>query len=343
MMKSLPDLSVILVNWNGERFIGNCLESLSRQNTSRSFEVVLVDNCSSDKSVEIAERFRKKQMALRIIRNDFNAGFAEANNQGVRKAKCRYCLLLNVDTKVSPSFVSDVLAELERNKGVALMGIDTLNRDGLPESRKLGTTSVVLTNVFNLPVKMPFYFAGCCVLVDKVQLGEPFDADYFAYGEDTYLAWKARLMGKKLAFTKRPKVWHFQGGTGSKVPDVVAFHAQKNRLMNFLIFYSAGTLLKLLPLFLLSISSQMLWESVHFRRSALMRMKAALWAAANIGGMLRKRKKLQAMRGIGDESITTAMTCKVKAGHSIRIKIANAASLAYCRLFGIKTVEMTMR
>ncbi len=335
-------MSIILVSWNGERFIGNCLDSLSNQ-TSRSFEVVLVDNGSVDKSVEMAEGFRNKPLALRIIRNDLNAGFAEANNQGVRIAKSRYCLLLNVDTKVSTSFVSDVLDELEQNKGVALMGIDTLNRDGLPESRRLGTTSVILTNVFNVPVRVPFYFAGCCVLLDKMQLGEPFDADYFAYGEDTYLAWKARLMGKKLAFTTRPKVWHFQGATGKRVPDVVAFHAQKNRMMNFLIFYSAGTLLKLLPLFALSLFAQTAYEAASLRRSALMRIKAFFWVAANSGKILSKRVKVQRLRKKGDGAITPAMTGQVKVGPGTGIAFANAASLAFCRFLGVKTFEMTMR
>jgi len=101
-------ISVIVLNWNGLRFLGPCLESLSKQ-TCPKFQIVLVDNGSVDGSVQYV---RTNFPSVRIIENLKNLGFAEGNNVGFRSSAADYVVLLNNDTRASPDFVETLQLEV---------------------------------------------------------------------------------------------------------------------------------------------------------------------------------------------------------------------------------------
>ena len=300
-------------------------------------EIIVVDNGSKDNSVNLAKAFRTK-LDLCVIQNKDNLGFAEANNEGVRESRCDYCLLLNNDTIVEPKFVEDVLSEIQSHGKPALLGIDTLDPKGRMISSGDWTMSILLTNVSKAKAKIPFYFAGCSVVLDKSRLGEPFDKDYFIYGEDTALGWRARLMGQPVAFTTKPKVTHFQGSTGKHIPDRVAYLGQRNRIINFFVFYSRKNVLRLFPLFFASLAAQFFYELFTFRASARMRLKAFVWIISNFPSILKKRNAMQKLRKANDDDITTFMTSKVVRSKSGLSRLANNLSRIYCRFAGIPVI-----
>ena len=94
-------VSIVIPNYNGERFLKDCLEALRRQ-TYEDMEVILVDNASTDNSVELAQ---KLYPGIRVVELDDNTGFAYAVNRGIEAAEGEYVLLLNNDTIVFPNFV----------------------------------------------------------------------------------------------------------------------------------------------------------------------------------------------------------------------------------------------
>jgi N-acetylglucosaminyl-diphospho-decaprenol L-rhamnosyltransferase len=121
------DLSVIIVNWNTEDLLAQCLRSLEDTIQSTSCEVWVVDNGSSDGSVTmIREQFPRTQ----IIANAENVGFVRANNQAIARCRGRYVLLLNSDTQALPGSVDKTVQFMDEHPAIGLVGVRLLNPDG---------------------------------------------------------------------------------------------------------------------------------------------------------------------------------------------------------------------
>ena len=121
------DVSVIIVNWNTQKLLRQCLASVYQHTTGIAFEVWVVDNASSDDSAEmVAQEFPQ----ARLIRNAENVGFAKANNQAVRQASGRHLLLLNSDTEFQENAAAQMAAFLDAHPTVGIAGTRLLNSDG---------------------------------------------------------------------------------------------------------------------------------------------------------------------------------------------------------------------
>src|SRR4030095_17089374 len=103
-----------------------------------------------------------------------------------------------------------------------------------------------IMNIFKNP-EDEFYPNGCSLIFKKSEIGEPFDSDYFYYGEDVYLGLKTRFMGMRIRFVKDSVVHHFGSGSDSASASKT-FHSERNRMMNLYTFFSAGFILRLLPI-----------------------------------------------------------------------------------------------
>ena len=120
------NLSIIIVTYNSEKEIESCLNSVF-ENIDDKTEVVVVDNCSSDGTVQLLE---EKYPLVRLIRNDKNTGFARSCNQAVKVAKGEYVLFLNPDTVVSNGAFKKMIDFMEANSKMAILGCRILNKDG---------------------------------------------------------------------------------------------------------------------------------------------------------------------------------------------------------------------
>ena len=131
------DLSILIVAWNTRDILLACLESIGQHAPHRPYEIIVVDNASTDGAVESLRRLPQ----VHVIANDRNRGFAVANNQGLRTASGRYILLLNPDTIIHPHSL-DILCEfMDHNEEVAACGPRLLNGDGTlqPSTRRFPT------------------------------------------------------------------------------------------------------------------------------------------------------------------------------------------------------------
>ncbi len=220
------DLSVIIVNWNAGDFIINCIKSIYDNTKNITFEVIVVDNNSSDSS---CEHIKSKFADVILIENKNNLGFARANNHGIKQSSGRCILLLNPDTVVLLDSLEKMVELMDNNKDVGGLGCKILNPDLTTHRyfRKDPSLSkeilkLILPERFSLEEKRTKpgeyknerevqVLSGCCMMVkrevfDKIGL---LDEDFFMYGEDVELCQRIRKSSWKIHYTPYAKIIHY--------------------------------------------------------------------------------------------------------------------------------------
>lgn len=233
--------TVLIVNFNGRRHLGPCLAALAAQTLPRHrFEVLLVDNASSDDSIPFV---RANYPWVRVIRLTTNTGFAGGNNAGLPFAHARFVVLLNNDTVADPHWLAELAAEMESGKAVASKLVfasdpTTINSAGL----QLLRDGRAIDRGFRHPDRGQFeqpgpVFAGCgaALAVDTELLDGPvFDPRYFVYYEDLDAFWRAELRGRPATYAPRSLVLHVHGGSAGDDSPLFRFHVERNRALTSL-------------------------------------------------------------------------------------------------------------
>ena len=213
-------LSIVIVNYNVEHFLEQCLHSVYTALEGIDGEVWVVDNNSVDGSLTMLER---KFPQAKLIANKENVGFARANNQAIRQSQGEYVLLLNPDTLVEPDTFSKCIDFMDNTPDAGGLGVKMLNGNGefLPESKRgLPVPSVAFYKIFGLSKLFPKskkfgayhltylspdeihsvdVLSGAFMLMRKSVLDKVglLDEDYFMYGEDIDLSYRITQGGYK--------------------------------------------------------------------------------------------------------------------------------------------------
>ena len=237
-MSFQPLLSVIIPNWNGKRFLGECLDSLKGQ-TFQNFETILVDNGSTDSSADFAqERYGE---FLRILRNKENLGFAGGNNVGIRMARGEYIVLLNNDTAADPYWLEELVKAARFDPATGMWGSKVCSYD--QRDRIDGVGELIYWDGLcrargqyemdrgAYPTEEIFFPQGCGAmyrksLFDGIGL---FDEDFFAYADDSDIGIRARLAGWKCLFVPDAVIYHKSSGTAGQHSPLKAFYVERNR------------------------------------------------------------------------------------------------------------------
>lgn len=233
-------VSVLIVNFNGARHLPACLTALEQQTLPRDrFEVILVDNASSDGSEALV---RDRYPWVRLVARDRNTGFTGGNNEAARHARGTLLALLNNDTIPDPYWLEEMLraraetgADAVASKLVFADDPRVVNsaglfllRDGRGADRGFRATDVGQFEE-TIPV-----FAACAaaVLVPAPPSGEPlFDSRFFLYYEDLDLGWRMRRVGKRFVYAPRSLVRHVHGAAAGEASAVFRFHVERNRAL----------------------------------------------------------------------------------------------------------------
>ena len=227
----LPRVSVIIVNYNGKALLEKCLESLSKVNYE-NFEIIVVDNNSTDGSIELVT---KNYPSIILLKLNSNKGFAEPNNIGAKIANGKYLLFLNNDTIVTPNFISEMVQVIENDKKIAICQSLLLKPDESVDSS--GDFIDQLGVVYNSTKKTDEIreissARGASMLIrkDVFDILEGFDEKFYVSFEDVDLGWRTWMIGYKVILTPKSVVYHVGGQTiKSKKPEI-AFHGFKNQL-----------------------------------------------------------------------------------------------------------------
>lgn len=231
---------MVILNWNGKRFLGECLLSLEKQSYP-NFETIVVDNASIDGSIDYLKANYSDFVKLLALSE--NRGFAGGNNVGIRAAKGKYVILLNNDTRVDPRWLEELVRAADRDENVGMCAskiyfydkpevIDNaglvIYKDGLSRGRgRLEKDS----GQFDREEEVIFP-SGCAALYKRDMLDEIglFDEDFFLYLDDTDLGLKARLAGWKCIYVPTAVVYHKYSGSTSAYSPQKGFYVERNRI-----------------------------------------------------------------------------------------------------------------
>ena len=226
-------LSIIIINYKTPALLYNCIESIYGQNTGNPHEIIVIDNASGDDSKEI---IHKKFPAVNWLQMDYNAGFARANNAGIKYSTGDTVLLLNSDTVVVDNAINDCYKLFTSSQYIAC-GVQLLNRDGSAQISGNYFMTGSLNNLLPLPVlgslvrfagkmfkvRKPHvpdahkpvevdWINGAFLMVKKSSIEKAglMDEDFFLYAEEAEWCWRLKKFGK-LVIYGQCKVLHLQG------------------------------------------------------------------------------------------------------------------------------------
>lgn len=234
------DLSVVIVNWNTERLLLQCLESLAAGAKRRSMEVIVVDNASTDGSQEAV---RKNFPRVRLIESPTNLGFAKGNNLGIRKAGGKYVCLVNSDVVVSDGCLDKMFDYMERHASIGILGPKVLNSDHTlqPSCRQFPSVWNTVCRALALDLLFPksrlfggFYLtfadpnqesevdvlSGCFWMVRQKAMAQIglLDEGFFMYAEDVDYCKRSRLNNWKNVYFPGSDIVHWGGASSSSAP-----------------------------------------------------------------------------------------------------------------------------
>jgi len=315
-MKQYPLVSIIIANWNGGEIFKACLNSLNKLSYP-NWELILVDNGSSDGSENFIIRYGKIKY-YKLIKNKTNLGFAQANNQGYRRARGAYILLLNNDTKVEPDFLTKLICRIEQHSQIGVIQPKIVIMDN-PEY--LDNVGAYLTSTGFLEhwgymekdggvfdeEKIIFSAKGACMLIrreiiEKVGL---FDEDFVSYMEETDFCWRVWLLGYKILFYPQAKIYHKVGFTSKKQNQIyINYHSFKNRVASLIKNLEIGNLLLIgsIHAFLILFLSFYYLFKFQFNKTGMI-WGAILWNIKNFPATFQKRQRIQEIRKKSDGQI----------------------------------------
>ncbi|HEY6872638.1 MAG TPA: glycosyltransferase family 2 protein [Geobacteraceae bacterium] len=288
----MTDLSIVIVNRNTRELLLACIGSVYATVPPLSFEIWVVDNASSDGSVEAV---RHAFPAVRCIENDRNLGFARANNLAIRQAHGRYVVLLNTDTVLTVSALATIFGFMERNRDVAICGGQLLNGDGSLQN-SIASVPTLATEIlnksllrlmfperypgkesrFDQPVEVESIIGACMVVAKEAIDGVgPLDESYFFFFEETDWCLSMKREGWRVFFHPQARIYHLQGQTARKNIVAARIEYWKSRYLFFrkhypaahLVFLGAGLVARLC----MSLALQLV--ASPFSRSARTRLR----------------------------------------------------------------------
>lgn len=315
----------------------------------QDFEIVIVDNNSSDGSVEFfKENFDSDKIT--IIESEINSGFAGGNNLGFEHCNGEFVVLLNNDTKVEKDWLKFLIdcIESDENIGIAQSLVIT---EGIPLKYyiKNGTINLLGHNVMEVfeidgnGYGEIFQANGCSLIIRKQladELGGLFLNEYFAYSEDSFLCFKVKFKGLKIIHTSKSVVHHKGGGASDKKkPSFLYFYQERNRLLNFILFFPGIFILKYIPYLIFNFFMKLALSFISKKYSAIQLGKAYWWLLTNFKWIKNERKILNNLKTVDQNSVLKYISCKIFNGENIPERIINSLSLFYCKVVNLKTLE----
>jgi len=335
----MPDIAVVVASWNGKKYLKDCFDSLAAQ-TFQNFKIIFVDNGSADDSVDFVRENYENVFPgrLEMMRFEKNTGFAKGYNAGMEKAleneSTKYVMILNNDTKLDEkclerlmdcakkhpeagSIQPKVLNFFDRDK-IDCAGI-VFSADGVTMNRGYGEKD---EKKYDREEEV-FGVNGTAALLSRTALeetqlakGEYFDNDFFAYHEDTDLAWRMRLAGFRSFFCPDARLLHIHSATAANISGFKAYHLNRNRFFMLIKNYPLWRLLfaifVLTPiryLFLLIRTiikkKQRGHEVKRARKAATAKEILKAWRSvtANIPGLFKKRRFVQSRKEVSKKEI----------------------------------------
>lgn len=234
------DLSVIIVSFNTKELVEQCLNSVFKFTKGIKFEVIVVDNASTDGSIELV---KKKFPQVKLILNDLNLGFSKANNRGIKKAKGKFIFLLNSDTYLLENSFYKLLNNVRSRSMLGVIAPQLLNvdrsfqqsagyfphlpqifywmsfLDDLPGGAHLKPYHIDHDSFYREGHEVD-WVTGAALLISKKAINSAglLDQRIFMYGEDVEWCFRIKKAGFKIYFSPITQIVHIGRGSDQKIP-----------------------------------------------------------------------------------------------------------------------------
>jgi len=313
-----PPTSIIIPNWNGAQHLPTCLDSLRRQ-TYPSFEVIVVDNGSTDGSLELVER---DYAEVRVVALPQNRGFAGGVNAGIREAEGEIIAVFNNDAEADPRWLEELVDGLGRHPEAGMATPKVL----LFDQRDVIHTSGDFYGVDGVPgnrgvwqrdegqfdgEEYVFGAAGVAAAYRRTMLDEDevglFDEDLFSFCEDVDLAWRAQLAGWKCVYVPTAVVYHKLSATGGG--KIASYYCGRNFIYVMAKDYPT-TLLRKHWRRIVCAQIDIAWKALKAWRgeAARARLRGQLAGLWGLPRMLARRRAVQASKRVTDEYLESILT-----------------------------------
>ena len=304
--KKMDKCSIIIPHFNNESMLSRCLSSIKKY-TNLKHEIIVVDNNSSDASIEMVKsRFN----FVKIISNDKNLGYAGGCNLGATSAKNNFLIFLNNDTLVSKDWIKPIISILKRN-GISSVQPKIKNLNNQNSFDYAGASGGFI-DVFCFPFcrgrifntiendygqydlsREIFWASGTAFATKKnifVKSGM-FDPKFFVHMEEIDYHWRSQMMGYKIVVCTKSVIYHEGGRTLSYESSLKTYFNHRNSMIIFLSNHNLFTVLLLfIPKIFLHLTS-ILYDFIFLRiKHSLYQIRALLWVLINIFYILRKRQ-----------------------------------------------------
>lgn len=312
----LPLISVIIPNWNGASYLPTCLDSLRRQSYP-NFEVMVVDNGSTDGSLELLERDYPEVKVVALLEN---RGFAGGVNAGIREVQGEIVAVFNNDAEADPRWLEELAKALARHpeagmatpKVLLLDERDVINSagdfygvDGVPGNRGVWQRD---EGQFDRE-EYVFGAAGVAAAYRRAMLDDVglFDEDFFSFCEDVDLAWRAQLARWKCVYVPRAVVYHKLSATGGG--RIASYYCGRNFIYVIAKNYPT-TLLRKHWWRIVCAQIDIAWKALRAWRgeAARARLRGQLAGLWGLPKMLAKRRAVQASKRVSDEYLESILT-----------------------------------
>ncbi|HEV2495160.1 MAG TPA: glycosyltransferase family 2 protein [Terriglobia bacterium] len=290
-----PGTTFVIVNWNRRALLEQCLRSLEQQ-TASCFDVVLVDNGSTDGSLDGLAQFAR--LSLQVIRNQENCGFAPAVNQGIRQARGRFVALVNNDVVLDPHWLESMSAAFQTDPRLGMCAskilfadpphlIDKVGHVIYPDGQNYGRGHLeVDRGQYDRPEGALCPDGAAAIYRAEVfESAGLFDEDFFAYGDDADLGLRAQLCGWKCLYVPAAMAYHYRSSTLGEYAPAKIFLVERNRIWLALKLFP-WRLLMLLPFYSAIRYLYSFW-SLATRRGDVGRATRRGSALATLGAVLR--------------------------------------------------------
>lgn len=310
----MPKTAVIILNWNGMKYLPDCLGTLAKQDyPKQDREFILVDNASVDGSVKYSE---ENFPEVTIIKNDKNYGFDKGNNIGIKYAFEKgydYIILLNQDTGVKSDWMRELVKVAQSDAKIG--GVQSLmmyfgNKEKVNSwGNKLHFLGFGFCggNMENLPDDFGYDareidYASCASVLFKADIlkkvGGGFDETYFLYHEDTDLIFKIKMAGYKIVIAPKSMMYHNYEFARSITK---FYYMERNRYRILLTYYKLPTLILIFPAFWVMEAGMWLFAFKGGWAKEKLRAYGYMLNGRNLADILKKRRYIQKTRKLSDK------------------------------------------
>jgi GT2 family glycosyltransferase len=319
--KNNPLVSIVVVNHNGKHHLKICLNSIYKTKYS-PFETILVDNKSTDGSVEYV---KKRFKWVKVVKND-SIIYPEANNIGVENSRGEYIIFLNNDTEVDENWLKELINVVRKHPSVAVCTCKVKLFSDRSLLNSAGMESDIYGFVFNRglicrgnfeidrgqydKVEEVFaaYSAAMIVRRDVFNKVGGFNSDFGFHYEEIDFCWRVRLAGYKVLYVPRALVYHKMGGAKTTYTMRHKYFIEKNRLRTMIQNYSLFMLLRTLPVHFLLKSSEFLLHLFYGKFNVAWEILTGIFSLIKkLPRIIKDRQKVQKIRKVSDGEIIKYM------------------------------------